>query len=99
MVAVNENDPGYEAFAPPQVAIEVECVHCGQIYDSSQIRFVPGAGPDGKEGAWCCPTIGCDGLGFLFDIWPTDPEWTDEHGNRVCFFDDEEEADEEDDRP
>jgi hypothetical protein len=44
----------------------------------------------------CCPTPGCDGIGFCFDIWPTDPEWRDEHGNRVCFFDDEEYDEDED---
>lgn len=66
------------------------CVHCGQTYLSDQLEWRPGGGP-GALGAWCCPTPGCDGVGFLYDIWPIDPEWTDENGNRICFFDDDDE--------
>lgn len=91
MVMPNDNPREEDCFRPPDVPIEVKCIHCGQVYNSSKIEWRPGAGPPGYAGAWCCPIAGCDGLGFLFDIWPTDPEWTDEHGNKVVhFFDDEE---------
>lgn len=77
-------------FRPPAIPIEVECVECGEVYESSKMRWVPDGGPPGYAGAWCCPTPGCGGAGFLFDIWPTDPEWRDENGNRVCFESEEE---------
>lgn len=28
-------------------------------------------------GVWCCPTPGCDGIGFCFDVWPTDADFAD----------------------
>jgi len=86
-------DDGRNIFRPPAIPTEVSCIHCGEVYDSYLIEWREGAGPVGDTGAWCCPTPGCDGLGFLFDIWPTDPEWRDEHGNKVCWIDDEDEDD------
>lgn len=91
----NDNPQDRDCFHPPDVPIEVECIHCGNVYNSSLIEWRYGAGPPGYAGAWCCPIPGCDGVGFLFDIWPTDPEWRDEQGNKVCFFDDEDEEFEE----
>jgi hypothetical protein len=41
---------------------------------------------DGFPGFWMCPTPNCDGAGFCFDIFPTDPAhpandgWTDDDG-------------------
>lgn len=78
-------------FAPPEIPIEVHCIHCGETYDSWQME-VRNEGP-GDEPAWCCATPGCDGLGFLFDIWPVDPEWRDEHGNLVVCIDEGEDDD------
>lgn len=77
-------------FAPPTVPVACHCLHCGQEYASAHLE-VRNEGPD-HDPAWCCPTPGCDGIGFLFDIWPTDPEWRDANGERVyCEI---EEADE-----
>lgn len=91
MVAPREHhepdDDGRDIFRPPAIPIEVSCLHCGQVYDSYTIEWREDAGPPGDAGAWCCPTPGCGGLGFLFDIWPTDPEWRDEDGNLVCGLD------------
>jgi len=83
----NIPEDGRDIFRPPAIPTEVSCLHCGQVYDSYLIEWRDGAGPAGDPGAWCCPTPGCDGLGFLFDIWPTDPEWRDENGNKVCWVD------------
>jgi len=88
------DSPGYDAFPPPEIPIEVFCLHCHESYDSYLIEFRLGAGPDGIEGAWCCPTPECDGVGFCFDIWPTDPDWRDENGEKVCSFTDDEDEDE-----
>jgi hypothetical protein len=45
---------------------------------------------DGFDGFWMCPTPNCDGAGFTFDIFPTDPDhpanqgWTeDEDGESI----------------
>lgn len=86
-----------DVFRPPEIPTEVSCLHCGEVYDSYLIEWRDDVGgPDPHDGAWCCPTPGCDGLGFLFDIWPTDPEWRDEEGNKVCSFDDDDFPDDED---
>ncbi len=74
-----EDDP----FKPPADPIEVSCLHCGQAYMSSKMYWA--------DGFWCCGIPGCDGRGFCFDVFPTDPEWTDEHGNKVWIEDDESE--------
>jgi len=44
---------------------------------------------DGFEGKWLCPTHNCDGAGFTFDIFPTDPDHPANAGWVEC--DDEEE--------
>lgn len=73
-----------DPFAPPEISTEVCCIHCGETYDSWQIEWRVEADQEGKErGFWCCPVAGCDGVGFGFDILPTDPSYCDEHGGWV----------------
>lgn len=88
-------DGSEDPFRPPDIPIEVHCIHCGEEYESYLIKWVPDEKRPG-EGFWSCPTPGCDGIGFCFDIWPTDPDWRDENGEKVCFFDDGDEFDEDD---
>jgi len=88
-------DAQADPFRPPAVPTSVECLHCGQEYDSCLIEWRVEALADGcQHGFWCCPTPGCDGRGFGFDILPTDPEYRDERGGWV--MDDEGEDDEDD---
>lgn len=63
-----------DCFAPPAVPCECYCLHCGRLFMSDQIWFqrVINA-DDGFAGFWMCPTPNCDGKGFTFDIFPTDP--------------------------
>ena len=82
---MSESGPNREFFGPPPVPTEVECVHCSQRYSSSQIRWMPSNWLNPDYGFWCCPMANCDGKGFLLDIWPTDPNYRDEHGNRVFY--------------
>lgn len=85
----SQGDP----FKPPAIPIEVQCVHCGREYESYLIEWRVETDADGTpHGFWCCPTPGCGGHGFGFDILPTDPEYRDEHGGWV--WDDDEELDE-----
>jgi len=94
MVAANRPDRNADPFRPPEVPIEVHCLHCDREYDSYLIEWREEMGPDGQlHGFWCCPTPGCDGKGFGFDILPTDPEYRDERGGWVSF--DEEDLDDE----
>ena len=45
---------------------------------------------DGKRmGFWCCPTPGCDGKGFGFDIFPTNPDYRTEDGQRMWYGDED----------
>jgi hypothetical protein len=87
--------PGTDPCGPPLVPTLVHCIHCGQEYDSYLIKWVVTPNHEGKLwGHWICPIPGCDGAGFCIDIWPVDPEWRNEHGEKVCFtFDDDEESD------
>jgi hypothetical protein len=86
-------DPQADPFKPPAIPIEVKCVHCGREYDSYLIEWRVETDIDGTQcGFWCCPTPGCEGHGFGFDILPTDPEYRDENGGWV--WDDEDEAEE-----
>jgi hypothetical protein len=82
-----------DCFRPPEIPIQVHCLHCHQEYDSYLMLWVEDA-TFNNGGYWACPTPGCDGKGFTFDIWPTDPEWTDEEGNKVFFLDDEPDTEE-----
>ena len=87
-------DPDSDAFRPPAVNTEVGCLHCQEVYDSYQIEWREGVCDDGRvRGFWCCPTPGCGGRGFGFDILPTDPDYRDEHGDRIWLDDEPEEAD------
>ena len=97
-------DPHNDPFHPPEIPTEVSCLHCGKEYDSSLIQWRVETDADGKpHGFWCCPTPGCDGMGFGFDILPTDPNYRDDRGGWFCDEDDEEDengeknSDEEDD--
>lgn len=90
------DDSQSDPFAPPEMSTEVCCIHCGETYDSWQIEWRVLADSTGKErGFWCCPMPGCDGMGFGFDILPTDPHYQDEHGGWVYDDDSEEEDDDE----
>jgi hypothetical protein len=90
---MREGAPGFDdPFRPPDIPIEVHCIHCGEEYESYLIKWVPDD-KDPSDGFWSCPTPGCDGIGFCFDIWPTDPDWRDENGEKVVFFDDHEDDD------
>jgi hypothetical protein len=94
--ACNPCSPEEDSFRPPRENTEVVCLHCGQKYDSYRIEWREFEKEDGtKQGFWCCPIEGCDGKGFCFDIYPTDPNypeyedgrhlggWFDDDGNRV----------------
>jgi hypothetical protein len=48
--------------------------------------------PSGFKGFWMCPTPNCDGKGFTFDIFPTDPE----HPANDGWVDDDDGEDEDD---
>jgi len=90
----NPLDPTNDPFGPPEVPVEVECLHCGQQYQSYLIEWRIETDADGKpHGFWCCPTPGCGGMGFGFDILPTDPEYRDENGGWVHFDDEDDEND------
>ena len=90
-------DPNTDPFRPPEIPTEVFCLHCGREYESYLIEWVEEDNDGRREGFWCCPTAGCSGKGFGFDILPTDPEWRDDRGQKVWSDDDEEEDD--DDAP
>ena len=86
------NDP----FAPPMERCECWCLHCRRTFMSDQIWFqrIKGA-RDGIDGFWMCPTPNCDGAGFTFDIFPTDPNHPANEG--WCDFGESGEEDESDD--
>ena len=82
-----ERDP----FRPPTVPVIVHCLHCDQEYESYLIHWVECAIESDSPGFWCCPTPGCDGKGFGFDIFPVDPDYRDENGNLMWMEDDDDE--------
>lgn len=89
-------NPQDDSFRPPTIPVEVHCLHCDREYESYLIHWVEEERDGRKMGFWCCPTPGCDGKGFGFDIFPTDPEYRDEEGNLMWHDDDEDgEAEEE----
>jgi hypothetical protein len=80
-----------DCFKPPKDPCEVECIHCGNVYSSSEIVWVR----SGERGFWRCPVEDCGGAGFGFDIYPTDPAEAQKHGIHFLSFDeDDEEGDE-----
>jgi hypothetical protein len=87
-----------DCFAPPPEPCECYCLHCQRLFMSDQIWFQRIVGSrDGFDGFWMCPTPNCDGAGFTFDIFPTDPNhpanagWTDDDGDEE--YDQEEQED------
>lgn len=81
-------------FAPPAEPCECHCLHCGRIFMSDLMWFQRVINSrDGFEGFWMCPTPNCDGKGFTFDIFPTDPNHPANAG--WSWSDDDEEFDEE----
>ncbi len=82
-----ERDP----FRPPTVPVIVHCLHCDQEYESYLIHWVEDAIEFDSPGFWCCPTPGCDGKGFGFDIFPIDQDYRDEQGNLMWMEDDDDE--------
>jgi hypothetical protein len=96
-MSYNPLDPSGDPFGPPEVSCEVECLHCGQQYESYLIEWRVLTNADGQQhGFWCCPTPGCDGMGFGFDILPTDHNYRDERGGWVCDDEDDYDFDEAD---
>ena len=65
-----------DPFGPPKIACECYCLHCRRTFMSSEIWFqrITNAEPGKLDGFWMCPTPNCDGKGFTFDIFPTDPD-------------------------
>lgn len=95
---------GRDCFAPPAVACECYCLHCRRTFMSSAMWFQRIRNPRGEalDGFWMCPTPNCDGKGFSFDIFPTDPDHPANDGWFSCDeFDDEEQwlDDDEDEDP
>jgi len=83
-----------DPFGPPRVACECYCLHCRRTFMSSEIWFqrIKNAQPGKLDGFWMCPTPNCDGKGFTFDIFPTDPDHPANEG--WSYDDDDDEADE-----
>lgn len=94
MSSMERPAPGTDPFGPPPISILVGCLHCRQEYESHLIEWRVSPGHDGKPwGHWACPMTGCDGVGFLCDIFPLDPDYRDEDGNRVYCDDGGDEED------
>jgi hypothetical protein len=85
-----------DCFAPPKIPCECYCLHCQRTFMSTGIWFqrVKNAQPGHLDGFWLCPTPNCDGKGFTFDIFPTDP---DHPANEGWHYDDEDDEAWEDD--
>ena len=87
-------DPDADCLKPPAIPTEVFCLHCRRVYESYLIEWRVNTAADGsRQGFWCCPTPGCGGAGFGFDILPTDPEYRDEDGELLWVQDDDESED------
>ena len=93
-----EEDDQY--FAPPSQPVEVFCLHCGNVYCSSEMKFVPAANgactQNGVQGDWYCAAPGCDGIGYGFDVHSIE-EWeangcSDDDCDEEEFEDDSSEA-------
>jgi hypothetical protein len=84
---VSDFDPRTDPMAPPAEPCECYCLHCGRVFMSDQMWFQRVINArDGFAGFWMCATPNCDGAGFTFDIFPTDPShpandgWSDDDG-------------------
>jgi hypothetical protein len=77
-------DSPSDSFRPPDIPTEVGCLRCGRVYESYLMEWrVETCGDGSRHGSWCCPTPECSGVGFGFDILPTDPHYRDERGGWV----------------
>jgi len=84
-------DPA-DMMSPPKVPCECYCLHCNRTFMSDGIWFQKVINArDGFRGFWMCPTPNCDGAGFTFDIFPTDPAHPANGGWHYFEDDDEEE--------
>ncbi len=91
------NDRDGDPFRPPEIPTEVCCLHCGKSYESYLIEWRVEVRADGEQGFWCCPTPGCDGKGFGFDLLPTDADYHDECGGWKYTHDGDEDLEETED--
>ena len=74
-----------DCFRPPEEPCQVQCLHCGQQYSSSDIVWRG----DDDGGHWCCPIEDCDGAGFQFDIHPVDSTlWAGSDDDEYDEYDD-----------
>jgi hypothetical protein len=82
-----------DPFAPPREPCECYCLHCRRVFMSTGIWFqrIRNSKAGHLDGFWMCPTPNCDGKGFTFDIFPTDPNHPANEGWTYC--DDGEEED------
>ena len=88
-----DNDPMSDPMAPPREPCECWCLHCGRTFMSDRMWFQRVVGdPQGFPGFWMCPTPNCDGAGFTFDIFPTDPDHPANEGWHTCGEEDDEEG-------
>ena len=88
-----------DCFAPPKIPCECYCLHCQRTFMSTGIWFqrVKNAQPGHLDGFWLCPTPNCDGKGFTFDIFPTDPDHPANEGWRYDDDEDDEAWEDDDD--
>ena len=78
---LNDEDP----MGPPKIVVEVHCIHCGERYLSSEIKW------DEASKMWVCPVEGCGGCGYLFDIYPAGVMEDDDDGDDDYDYDDSDE--------
>src|SRR5688500_12644865 len=85
-----------DPFGPPKIPCECYCLHCRRTFMSSEIWFqrIRNAAPGKLDGFWMCPTPNCDGKGFTFDIFPTDPDHPANEGWCDSDYDEDEEDEE-----
>ena len=53
-----------DPFRPPSSQVLVRCLHCDQVYPSSEMVYEERFG----QALWWCKTPGCSGAGYGFDI-------------------------------
>ena len=84
-------DPESDHFRPPSIPTLVGCLHCQEEYDSYLMVWrVRTDAHDKPAGFWCCPTEGCGGIGFGFDIHPVDEDYIDPDGRDMGQWVDDE---------